>query len=84
MTVAGAECCRLPRQSRRRRVSTLALGRTLVAAGRMGVPSGASTRLALPQALLPDMADMSGFGIPEAKDRDWLRLGRDCAVPKPN
>ena len=34
---------------------TLALGRIVVVEGRIGVPSGAATKLALPQALLVDM-----------------------------
>lgn len=53
---------------------TLALGLILVDEGRMGVPSGAVTKLALPQALLPDI---SGFSIPDAKDFCGPRLGRD-------
>lgn len=53
---------------------TLALGLILADEGRMGVPSGAVTKLALPQALLPDI---SGFSIPAAKDFCGPRLGRD-------
>ena len=44
----------------------MAFGRMLVAEGKMGVPSGANTKLALPHALLE--ADISGLITPEAKD----------------
>ncbi len=54
---------------------TFALGRILVAEGRIGVPSGAITKLALPQALLlPDIPDVIN---PEANDFWFPRLGRD-------
>ena len=45
---------------------TLAFGLMLVAEGRIGVPSGAITKLALPHALLE--ADTSHLISPEAND----------------
>lgn len=78
MPLLECEIARTQQEHQRHKNITLALGRMVAEEGRMGVPSGAITKLALPQALLAK--DRSKGKAPDP-DLDPVRLGRDRAVP---